>query len=329
MADGGEGTMAAIASSRATRLFDVPTRGMTEGGAPQQGAWLSLSGRGIVELSLVSGFTRPQDGGGPEGRSTYPVGELMCAALDAGVSELILAVGGSATMDAGLGLLQALGAICTVAGAPLERMCTAADLSRLDAIDLGPAQERLGRTKLSVAVDVQNPLCGEQGSARVYGLQKGATAQTIPAFEAGFEALVGLLGCPADVPGDGAAGGVGYGVRAGLGATLIPGASLVSELIGLPQACAESSVVITGEGCYDDQTQWGKVAWEVGRMAQTSQSRCALVAGQIRRSEEALQNDPFERHISLSDSALQNRPMATEDDLRRAGARLATALFPE
>ena len=244
----------------------------------------------------------------PEARSTYPVGELVCAALETGVPEIILAVGGSATIDGGLGLLQAMGARFTVSGRPLHRMFTGGDLEHLDQCDLSHAEARLGRTRLVVATDVRNPLTGPNGSAHVYGPQKGLTPQTIPAFEAGFGRLEDLLGQKGDEAGDGAAGGVGYGLRAGLGARLAPGAALIAELTGLPEACSRASYLVTGEGCYDDQTAWGKVAWEVGQLAGRLDIRCGMVAGRIQRSQKAMESDPFSSHISLCDSGWTQDP---------------------
>ena len=323
MADGGEGTMEVIASTLSGRWHQVEVRSSGREGTPQRGRWYETTeGFGIVEVADTAGF---MDSGlqisDPESATTYPVGEVILSALDQGISHLMIGLGGSRTVDGGVGLLQALGAGVVVDGARLDRPCLGADLLRLDSIDPGPARDRCAGIRIEVAVDVRNPLCGPNGAAAVYGPQKGAGPDAVARLAAGLERLSDLLGASGSDEGDGAAGGAGYGLRVGLGGLLRPGARAVGELVGLPAACNGVDLVVTGEGCYDDQTPNGKVAWEVGRLAAEAGVPVALVAGRLARSSQAMAHDPFARHVSL-EAAFPEITCHLER-LRRAGAHLA------
>ncbi|GLI26250.1 glycerate kinase [Agromyces rhizosphaerae] len=336
MADGGEGTIDALAAADpdAERM---PVRVTGPDGRPVDTSWLRLTGAdgerlGVVELASASGITL-LDPLQPLDAHTIGFGEAIAAALDAGVDRLLLAIGGSSSTDGGLGALTALGARATDAsGRPVRPGNRGlGDLHRVDLTGLRPLPPG-GAVVLS---DVTNPLLGADGAAAVFGPQKGADEAQVPLMDAhlarfaavlrrGFEAAdaPGPAPDPA-TPGAGAAGGTGYGLLA-WGATAVSGAAAVAEAIGLAAAIDRADVVVTGEGKFDGQSEAGKVPSEVRATALASGVPVALVAGVI-----AAEAGDFAASVSLADLAgspgeAMARPLAW---LEEAGARLA-ALLP-
>lgn len=329
MADGGEGTLDVLRLALGGILTDVQVGSARLGGSDRTAPWLLLpSGTAVVELAACAGLPllepAEQD---PLRTSSSPLGQLIEALLVKNVTSLIIGLGGSATVDGGLGALQALGAVLSLGGRRLDRPCTGGDLLALESIDLKPVKARLADLDVCLAVDVSNPLTGPTGAAVVYGPQKGADGPAVEHLEAGLRHVADLLGDDGQQPGDGAAGGAGFGFRLGLGARVEPGAGLIARLIGLPEVCQKASVVVTGEGCYDDQTDFGKVASEIARLAKSAGARTALVAGRIDRTPEALAGDMFDVHLDLvglsEDPAVRNRRR-----LQLAGQRLVDLLDP-
>lgn len=327
MADGGEGTLDAFAAA----LPDAVRMPVTVTGphdAPVEASWLLLpptpanpGGTAVVELAATSGIEllgspprlRPMDA------HTLGLGETVRAALAAGVSRLVLAIGSSASTDGGAGLLTALGARFTdSASRPIARggrglaSIEQADLAGLPALPSGG---------VDVLTDVSNPLLGPGGAASVFGPQKGADPHEVGLLESGLSRLADLLEVDPDTPGAGAAGGTGFALLA-WGARLVPGAPAVADLVGLRPAIAEASLVITGEGSFDRQSAAGKAPDLVRRLAAAEQVPVALIAGRI--SEKA-DTTPFSSALSLTDAA--GSADASLHDPRRwlvqAGAMLA------
>lgn len=291
MADGGEGTVDAFATAvPGARRMPVAVNGPE--GAEVEAAWVLLpstpdapGGTGVVELASTSGIEllgtpprlRPFDA------HTRGFGEAIAAALAHGVSRLVLGVGSSSSTDGGAGMLTALGArFADAHGAAIPGGARGladvanADLSRLPALPPG------GVTVLS---DVSNPLLGARGAAAVFGPQKGASPDDVAVLDAGLARFARVLRAEAphadpDAAGAGAAGGTGFGLLA-WGASLVPGSAAVAELVGLDDAVAAASVVITGEGSYDGQSDAGKVPAHVRAVAVAAGVPAALVAGRI------------------------------------------------
>ena len=273
LADGGEGTLVAIeaAGGWEWRVAEV----QDPLGRPAYARWIqSVSGdRGVIELAEASGLSRvaPADRD-PVSSHTYGTGQVLAAALDAGVRQITLGIGGSATSDGGCGLLSALGLV----------VATDVSLAGLD--------PRLAGVDLAVACDVSNPLLGERGAAATYGPQKGATAGQVAELEKllagwadGLEAATGRR--ERETPGAGAAGGVGFGLLAiqdrVRSFALRPGVELVMEAIGFDERLAAADLVITGEGRIDDQTAFGKTALGVARRANARGVPCIAVGGGV------------------------------------------------
>lgn len=288
VADGGEGSLDVVLAAGWTAIERTVT-GPT--GVPLT-ARLALSPlaagppTALVELAAASGLTLlPGGQPDPRGATTYGTGELVRAALDAGATRLVLAIGGSATTDGGTGLASALGVrFLDAAGAPLPPGGGA--LTRLDRVDVSALDRRLGAVEVVVACDVDNPLTGPAGAAAVYGPQKGADPDDVAALDAGLTRLAEVLRRDlgidvAEVPGAGAAGGVGAAALAFLGARLTPGIDLLLDLADFDEALAGATLVVTGEGSFDAQSLSGKAPVGVARRAQRAGVPVVVVAGRV------------------------------------------------
>jgi glycerate kinase len=281
VADGGDGTVdAAVAAG--FRRVPVVASGPT--GQPVRTSYARRGDLALIELATVCGLERLPGGQlAPMDASSYGVGEVLRAALDAGARELVLAIGGSASTDGGIGLLQGLGARVLDRGrAPLGRggaaLRTAAEL------DLSGLPAALAGTRITLAADVANPLTGPDGAAAVFGPQKGATAEQIVALDAGLRHWADLVTATtgtdwSGAPGAGAAGGVGFAALAVLGADRRPGIELVLELLGFGPALDQADLVITGEGSLDTQSLSGKAPIGVARAAADRGVPVIAVAG--------------------------------------------------
>ena len=336
MADGGEGTLAAVAAA----LGDAAERRTAETtdplGRPISADWLLLDGgRGaFVEMAAASGLARlsAEERTPDTARvaSTRGTGELIGAALDAGVERITIGLGGSATTDGGSGLLRALG-VRLVDGSGADLHEGGAALARLDRIDPEGLDPRLSNVKLVVASDVTNPLCGSRGAAATYGPQKGADPAAVDELDAALaawgraiESATGRL--VADIPGAGAAGGTTAGLLGFTSALVRPGVEVVAELVALAEALESADLVITGEGRADEQTLHGKTAMGVATLAGPRRTPVVLLCGGLGPGAEVL-----EAATSLTVvQPIADRPMelaeaiaATERLLIAASGRLA------
>lgn len=331
MADGGEGTLDAFAAavSEAKRM-PVTVTGPTD--EPVDAHWLLLpagpgapGGTAVVELASTSGIEL-LDAPRPLDAHTLGFGQAIAAALDAGVSRLIVGIGSSASTDGGSGLLRALGADF-LDGAGERIPLGARGLESLSCIDLSglrPAVETL------VVTDVTNPLLGLAGAAAVFGPQKGLRADQVERVARALahyaELLSGASDRPirADAEGSGAAGGAGFGLLA-WGAELVPGAAEIGRLMGFDRALAGADLVITGEGSYDGQSSRGKVPGYVTAAAREAGVPVAVVAGRV--DPEAI-TEGIAAVLSLTDIVgSAERAMAEpRRALTRAGEMLAERL---
>jgi glycerate kinase len=256
VADGGEGTLDVLAPPLRARIVAEVVCGAM--GAPVR-ARLGIcpaTATGIVELAEACGLESVPPARRDPGRATtFGAGQLIRGALDRGCRRVIIGLGGSASVDGGAGLAQALGAdFLDAGGRALPRPASGQMLQRVRRVVLPPPLP----ARLDVACDVTSPLLGAAGAAAVYGPQKGATPAQVEALEAGLRHLAGLLAADPDAPGAGSAGGAGFGLMAILGATLHRGIDLVLEAIGFAGRCRHASLVLAGEGRLDRQTAQGK-----------------------------------------------------------------------
>jgi len=286
MADGGPGTVEAVVTAKGGRGLKTAVRGPL--GSPVEATWGIIDGdTAVIEMAAASGLVLvPEAQRDPRVASTYGTGQIIAAALAAGCRRVIVGMGGSATNDGGAGVAQALGArLLDDAGQDLPP--GGAALARLARIDVSGLDRRLRQARLLAATDVFNPLCGPQGASAVYGPQKGATPELVRELDAALAHYAAIierdLGVRVlEVAGAGAAGGLGAGLVAFLGAEIVPGAKLVAEAVGLEQRMSGADLVIAGEGRLDAQTGFGKAPWEVARLAREARAPVIAIAGAVR-----------------------------------------------
>ncbi|QTX04132.1 glycerate kinase [Agromyces archimandritae] len=288
LADGGEGTLDALLAAwsvdaRHARVHDAI-------GRPRDARYgLSADGRtAMIEAAEANGLPAVSDVPlRPLDADTFGVGELVLDALDRGAGEILLCIGGSATNDGGTGLLRALGVRFLDENGD-EVAPGAAGLAGIARVDVDGLDARARAAEWRIAVDVQFPLTGPRGAAAVFGPQKGAGPEDVARIDAGLAHLAGVLADvsgadPAsytDRPGFGAAGGIALGCVALLGATTVAGSELVSDAIGLPGILADASLVLTGEGRFDEQSLNGKVIDLVAR-SRPAEVPVVVIAGSI------------------------------------------------
>ncbi|MCD2188152.1 glycerate kinase [Actinomycetospora soli] len=277
IADGGDGTVdAAVAAGFERR----PLTAAGPTGEPVETSFARSGDTAVVELADVCGLVRLPGGVlEPYASSTFGLGEVVRAALDAGATRIVLGLGGSASTDGGAGLAQALGVVLRDAdGRELPGGIGGGGLPAVVRVDPPPA---LAAT-IEVACDVDNPLLGPHGAAAVYGPQKGAGPQDVEVLDAALAHWADVVGREvAEVPGAGAAGGAGFGLMALLGARLRPGFDLVADLLGFDERLARADLVVTGEGRLDAQTLRGKGPAGVAARARAAGVPVLAVAGRV------------------------------------------------
>lgn len=320
MADGGEGTAAAIAAAH-PRAEVVPVRVTGPAGEPVDASWLRIPGpdgdTGVVEFAHTSGLGLAEHTHGMDADSRG-FGEAIAAALDAGVHRLVLALGGSATSDGGAGILTALAAQpLTEDGLPIApgnrglAAVRSVDLDRLRGLPPGGAV---------ALTDVRTPLLGPTGAVRLFGPQKGVSGSDGDAAEANMRRWVEALGTDPDAPGAGAAGGAGYAMLA-WGADVASGAEAVADLLDLRARVREADAVVTGEGRFDDQSSHGKVVSAVQQMAREEGVPVMLAAGRIDAPTDAFAASAELVRLAGSAEAAMAEP---ERWLAEAGRSLAS-----
>ncbi len=328
MADGGEGTLDAFLSAVPdARLRPIRVTGAD--GLGRDAAWVllppvdSLGGAtAVVELASTSGIVALRGRLRPWDADTTGVGEAIAHAMGAGAARVIVGLGSSASTDGGLGMLQALGArVLAADGEPVTRgLRGLRDVANVDLSGLVP----LPPAGVIVLADVDSPLCGPRGAAAVFGPQKGLRQSEIPVADAALAAWAARFAVSPDAPGAGAAGGAGFALQA-WGAQIVSGAAYVAQLTGLPPLLDEGTIVVTGEGAYDQATGAGKVPEVIARLAQGTGARAALVAGVI---DGAADTGRFAAALSLTALAGDaGAAMASpEPYLEAAGEELAGRL---
>ena len=324
-ADGGDGLLDVLQQSHAAAFIPCTVTGPL-GEAVEAGFGYSEHERlAVIELASAAGLRLLRaDQYNPLATTTAGVGELIRAALDRGAKRIILGIGGSATNDGGTGMATALGAHFLDADGNVlpGDGATPAQVARIELDGLNP---RLAGVSVQVVCDVDNPLTGANGAARVFGPQKGATPQQVEQLDAGLARLADVieqtLGLDVrHVAGAGAAGGMGAGALAFLHAELVRGADLVNETIGLEPAMAGADLVLTAEGQLDGQTAAGKAPAAVAAMAQSHGIPCIAVAGSLGDDAGVLNGHGIDALFGLCPG-----PMTLDAAIERAAELLANA----
>jgi glycerate kinase len=327
LADGGEGTLAAIAETGGWEWQECPAHDPL--GRPLTARWLrSADGeRAAVELAEASGLSCLPDGEprSPLEATTEGTGEVLEAVLNAGVRHVLLGLGGSATTDGGSGLLHALG-VWYRGASGVQLPGPVPDVAAIDLTALDP---RLSELELRIACDVTNPLLGEHGAAATYAPQKGAWPEDIETLEAWLTRYADLLEKAAgtrarDIPGAGAAGGTSFGLLCIAprmrSFELIPGIDVVMQETGFADRLATADLVITGEGRIDDQTAYGKTALGVARRAAAAGVPCLAIGGGVTPEGMAVLAGAGTLAVPVLD-----QPMTLEDAMSQAAPLVAAA----
>jgi glycerate 2-kinase len=304
MADGGEGTVAALVSAASGTYAKACVTGPL--GEPVTASFGLLDGgrTAVIEMAAASGLSLvPTPLRDPLRATTRGTGELLLAALEAGARRVIVGIGGSATNDGGAGLGQALGYQLLDSGGG-EIGPGGGELGRLARIDTSGRRAELDLVEIAVACDVTNPLCGPQGASAVYGPQKGATPAMILELDrnlAHFAAIVERdLGVSIrDLPGAGAAGGLGGGLIAFGGGRLQGGVDLLIDTVNLRERLRGAELCLTGEGALDAQSAYGKTAVGVARLAHSLGCPTIALAGAIGPGAEAVLKQGVSAYFSL------------------------------
>lgn len=310
MADGGDGLLDVVSTALACHRHTVTVTGPR--GEPVSATWLLLSdGRAVIEAAEAIGLrlVAPQERD-PMCTSSRGLGELMAAAAASGCRQIVVGLGGSATVDGGAGLASALGGTLEDAsGAHLTPLPPSLlDLVRATAITTA-------LPPVTAAVDVDNPLLGRAGAATMFGPQKGARPADIEVLESALRRFADVVerdlpeGPWRERPGAGAAGGVGFSLMAFAGATVVSGAAAVADLVGLAPAVAAADIVVTGEGSLDQQTLRGKAPDQVRRVAREAGVPVAAVAGRAEPAAAA----GFDTVVELGTKGLTKPVELTEE----------------
>jgi glycerate 2-kinase len=327
MADGGEGTAEVISNARGGSWLQCKAHDPLCREIDARYAWIGDEKLAVMEMSEAAGMRRLSDSErDPICATTFGVGEMILAAVSRGAREIIIGLGGSATNDGGFGMARALGfRFFSGAKELTDGVSELAKLTRIEipvAAGVSPANARTQPTrlppqlKIMAAVDVKNPLLGENGATRVFGPQKGAAKDDIDILERALTTLADVVAKEFGVdyrnePGVGAAGGLGFGLMSFCGAKIRPGFDVVAEAVGLEAKIEDADIVITGEGSLDRQTLEGKTPAGVARLARKLDKPVVAIVGRAT-------NDPEVREVF--DAVYENtRPgMSQEENMKRA-----------
>ena len=337
MADGGEGTAQSLVDATGGRIL---TESVVDPLGVEIEARYGVLGDGVtavIEMAAASGLTLvPLAKRNPLVTTTYGTGQLIKAALDHGCRKLIIGIGGSATNDGGAGMAQALGAkLITASGEPIR--WGGGGLHQLDAIGISELDSRIQETETVVACDVNNPLTGEDGASHVYGPQKGATPEMVQALDANLAHFDTILQrdigvTVGDIPGAGAAGGLGAGLMAFLNAELKSGVALVIEATQLEKRISDADLVITGEGQINFQTVFGKTPIGVAKAAKAQGIPVVAIAGSISDDADGVYDAGIDAMVDIVpepmplEVAIENAPMLIANAAERAARLISVGM---
>jgi glycerate kinase len=288
MADGGEGTVEAIVLSTGGKFRKSRVVGPLGKETEAVYGIAGNSDTAVMEMASASGIELlPVEKLNPMKATTYGTGQILKEIVKSGMKDILIGIGGSATVDGGAGMAQALGyKFLDKDSKEIEAPIGGGDLNRIESVDVSGVLPELKHCRIRIASDVTNPLLGDTGAARVFGPQKGATESMVKQLEENLKhfsdkVIAGALTDNCDRAGDGAAGGLGFGLRAFCGADSVSGAELIIKITGLKEKLAGADFVITGEGCTDFQTVHGKLCAIVAQTAQKENVPAILVSGAL------------------------------------------------
>ncbi|QYJ87379.1 glycerate kinase [Shewanella mesophila] len=319
VADGGEGTVQSMVDATNGKIIELTVIGPLGEpvtahygilGAKNLGTSVNNCKTAVIEMASASGLHHvPAAQRDPQITTSYGTGELICHALNAGIKHIIIGLGGSATNDAGAGMLQALGVhLLDKNGQPID--VGGAGLETLHRIDVSQLHPLLQSCHIEVACDVNNPLCGDKGASAIFGPQKGATASMVERLDDALSHFANITSQTTltehrHTPGSGAAGGMGFAVLAYLNAELKPGIDIVMKTVDLAGALNGADLVITGEGRLDSQTLHGKTPMGVTREANKQGVPVIAIAGCVSDDANVLLDHGIDAIFSITPRAME------------------------
>lgn len=316
MADGGEGTVQSLVDSTGGKIIDVIVKGPT---LKEVNAFYGILGDGktaVIEMAAASGLPLiSKEERNPMATTTFGTGELIKDALDKGCRNIIIGLGGSATNDGGAGMLKALGVkFHDNKGRDLGP--GGGSLGNLSTIDISGMDVRIKECTITAACDVDNPLCGQEGASHVFGPQKGADEIMVEVLDKNLAKYADVIKKDlhvdiVNIPGAGAAGGLGAGLMAFFNAKVQRGIDIVIDITKLDEKIRNADLVFTGEGMIDFQTAFGKTPYGVAKIAKKYGIPVVAVAGEIGKGSESLYEKGFDSIFSIVD-----KPMSLEEAIR-------------
>lgn len=295
MADGGEGTVDALVSATGGRIEPAVVSGPLEDPITARYGILGNGATAVIEMAEASGLALvPPEQRDPLKTTTYGTGELILSALNRGCRKIIVGIGGSATTDCGTGMAQALGVrFLKDDGRQIEALMNGYLMGEVNDIDLTGLHPAVEQTEFLVACDVDNPLLGPRGAVYVYSPQKGASEDELEVLESRMRHVIGIIEdvtgrSVRDIPGTGAAGGLGAGLTAFLDAELKPGIDIVLEACKFRERIEGARLILTGEGKVDAQTAYGKTIAGVASIGNQMGIPVVVIGGQLSEGAEVL-----------------------------------------
>ncbi|MEA3453455.1 MAG: glycerate kinase [Candidatus Caldatribacteriota bacterium] len=306
MADGGDGTVQCLVNATGGKILREKVTGPLGDEVLASYGILGDKKTAVIEMAEASGLTLvPENKRNPLITTTYGTGQLIKAALDQECRKMIIGIGGSATNDGGAGMVQALGVKLLDKNGE-EIGFGGGELKKVFRIDTKYLDNHLSETKVLIASDVSNPLCGSKGASRIYGPQKGATPEIIEELDESLAHFAEIIKRDLhkhikDIPGAGAAGGLGASLMAFLNAELRPGIEIIIEIVKLEQAIKDTDLVITGEGKIDSQTIYGKAPIGVAKIAKKYNIPVIAVAAIISDDADIVHQHGIDNLIKVSE----------------------------
>lgn len=318
MADGGEGTIESLLSSTNGKMISVQCTGPLGHKISTSYAIVNEQ-TAIIECARIAGLTQvPMHKRNPDHTTTFGMGEVMIDALNKGCTSFVIGLGGSATNDGGLGMLLALGMEAFDKHGKNVGIF-GKDVQSIQQVNFSKLDPRLKNVNIKVASDVDNPLCGEKGASAVYGPQKGATEEQVKIYDLALKKYSSLIESILnqsiqEIPGAGAAGGLGFGLLA-IGAKVVSGAKLLAHQMNIEKNIQKADLVLTGEGQSDRQTLYGKAPGYIATLAAKYDVPTVLISGGLKDVEQL--SSTFAGCFSIA-----NQPLTLKDCMEQADSLL-------
>jgi len=334
LADGGEGTARILTRALGGEWTEIPVLDPLGRSVKAGYGWLEETSTAFADMAEASGLQHlPPDERDALGATSFGTGQLIRHALEKGAQTVFLGLGGSATTDAGMGMASALGIRSFSNGNPIEFPC-GKDLSRIDHIDQSQRHVLLAKARFHILCDVRNPLYGPQGAACIYAPQKGASNREVELLDRGLRDIQQLWQRIFDqdisqIPGAGAAGGLGAAALLFLQGELVSGAETVLDLVNLEERMARAQLILTGEGSLDDQSLQGKLIERLAQRANRQQVPIIALCGRLQLTTEQVRSSGLLAAFPIQPGpiSLVEALQETTNNLEQTAAQVVATFF--